>query len=137
MFKRIKDLYNRYKEVIHYIIFGGLTTVVNIVVFFLLESGLSWPYLCANAIAIAAAVLFAYITNKLFVFESKTTTVWAAFLEFLRFISFRLLSGVIDMLAMWLLVDGLGQDTDLSKILTQVIVVVLNYIFSKLYIFNK
>lgn len=137
MFKRIKDLYNRYKEVIHYIIFGGLTTVVNIVVFFLLESGLSWPYLWANAIAIAAAVLFAYITNKLFVFESKTTTVWAAFLEFLRFISFRLLSGVIDMLAMWLLVDGLGQDTDLSKILTQVIVVVLNYIFSKLYIFNK
>lgn len=137
MFKRIKDLYNRYKEVIHYIIFGGLTTVVNIVVFFLLESGLSWPYLWANAIAIAAAVLFAYITNKLFVFESKTTTVWAAFLEFLRFIGFRLLSGVIDMLAMWLLVDGLGQDTDLSKILTQVIVVVLNYIFSKLYIFNK
>lgn len=137
MFKRIKDLYNRYKEVIHYIIFGGLTTVVNIVVFFLLESGLSWPYLWANAIAIAAAVLFAYITNKLFVFESKTTTVWADFLEFLRFIGFRLLSGVIDMLAMWLLVDGLGQDTDLSKILTQVIVVVLNYIFSKLYIFNK
>lgn len=137
MFKRIKDLYNRYKEVIHYIIFGGLTTVVNIVVFFLLESGLSWPYLWANAIAIAAAVLFAYITNKLFVFDSKTTTVWAAFLEFLRFIGFRLLSGVIDMLAMWLLVDGLGQDTDLSKILTQVIVVVLNYIFSKLYIFNK
>lgn len=137
MFKRMKNLYNRYKEIIHYIIFGGLTTVVNIVVFFLLESGLSWPYLWANGIAIVAAVLFAYITNKLFVFESKTNTVWAVFLEFLRFISFRLLSGVIDMLAMWLLVDGLGQDTDFSKILTQFIVVVLNYIFSKLYIFNK
>lgn len=137
MIKRVKDLYIRYKEVIHYIIFGILTTVVNIVVFFLLESVLSWPYLWANSVAIGVSILFAYVTNKLFVFESKSYTIWATLLEFLRFISFRLLSGVVDMLSMWLLVDGLSQDTHLSKIITQVIVVVLNYIFSKLYIFNK
>lgn len=137
MIKKIRDLYIRYKEVIHYIVFGILTTVVNIVVFFLLENILSWPYLWANSLAIAVSILFAYVTNKLFVFESKSYTVWAAFLEFFRFISFRFLSGVIDMLTMWFLVDGLSQDTRFSKILTQFIVVVLNYVFSKLFIFNK
>lgn len=137
MIKKIRDLYIRYKEVIHYIVFGILTTVVNIVVFFLLETVFSWPYLWANSLAIAVSILFAYVTNKLFVFESKSYTVWAAFLEFFRFISFRFLSGVIDMLTMWFLVDGLSQDTRFSKILTQFIVVVLNYVFSKLFIFNK
>lgn len=137
MIKKIRDLYIRYKEVIHYIVFGILTTVVNIVVFFLLENILSWPYLWANSVAIAVSILFAYVTNKLFVFESKSYTIWATLLEFFRFISFRLLSGVIDMLTMWFLVDGLSQDTRFSKILTQFIVVVLNYVFSKLFIFNK
>ncbi|MDO5457100.1 MAG: GtrA family protein [Atopococcus tabaci] len=137
MIKKIRDLYIRYKEVIHYIVFGILTTVVNIVVFFLLENILSWPYLWANSVAIAVSILFAYVTNKLFVFESKSYTIWATLLEFFRFISFRLLSGIIDMLTMWLLVDGLSQDTHFSKIITQIIVVVLNYVFSKLYIFNK
>lgn len=137
MIKKIRDLYIRYKEVIHYIVFGILTTVVNIVVFFLLETVFSWPYLWANSVAIAVSILFAYVTNKLFVFESKSYTIWATLLEFFRFISFRLLSGVIDMLTMWFLVDGLSQDTRFSKILTQFIVVVLNYVFSKLFIFNK
>lgn len=137
MIKRTRDLYIRYKEVIHYIVFGILTTVVNIVVFFLLENILSWPYLWANSVAIAVSILFAYVTNKLFVFESKSYTIWATLLEFFRFISFRLLSGIIDMLTMWLLVDGLSQDAHFSKIITQIIVVVLNYVFSKLYIFNK
>lgn len=137
MIKRTRDLYIRYKEVIHYIVFGILTTVVNIVVFFLLENILSWPYLWANSVAIAVSILFAYVTNKLFVFESKSYTIWATLLEFFRFISFRLLSGIIDMLTMWLLVDGLSQDAHFSKIITQIIVVALNYVFSKLYIFNK
>ena len=129
-------LYNKYREVIDYIIFGGLTTLVNIVAFFIFDTLLSWPYLIANAIAIVVSILFAYFTNKLFVFKTKDLPLKENILEFARFIGFRLLSGVADMATMWILVDLLTLDTNIAKLLTQFIVVVLNYVFSKLFIFK-
>lgn len=129
-------LYNKYREVIDYIIFGGLTTLVNIVAFFIFDTLLSWPYLIANAIAIVVSILFAYFTNKLFVFKTKDLPLKENILEFARFIGFRLLSGVADMVTMWILVDLLTLDTNIAKLLTQFIVVVLNYVFSKLFIFK-
>ena len=129
-------LYNKYREVIDYIIFGGLTTLVNIVAFFIFDTLLNWPYLIANAIAIVVSILFAYITNKLFVFRTKDLPLKENILEFARFIGFRLLSGVADMATMWILVDLLTLDTNIAKLLTQFIVVVLNYVFSKLFIFK-
>lgn len=129
-------LYNKYREVIDYIIFGGLTTLVNIVAFFIFDTLLSWPYLIANAIAIVVSILFAYFTNKLFVFRTKDLPLKENILEFARFIGFRLLSGVADMATMWILVDLLTLDTNIAKLLTQFIVVVLNYVFSKLFIFK-
>lgn len=129
-------LYNKYREVIDYIIFGGLTTLVNIVAFFIFDTLLSWPYLIANAIAIVVSILFAYFTNKLFVFRTKDLPLKENILEFARFIGFRLLSGVADMATMCILVDLLTLDTNSAKLLTQFIVVVLNYVFSKLFIFK-
>ncbi len=129
-------LYNKYREVIDYIIFGGLTTLVNIVAFFIFDTLLNWPYLIANAIAIVVSILFAYFTNKLFVFRTKDLPLKENILEFARFIGFRLLSGVADMATMWILVDLLTLDTNIAKLLTQFIVVVLNYVFSKLFIFK-
>ena len=129
-------LYNKYREVIDYIIFGGLTTLVNIVAFFIFDTLLNWPYLIANAIAIVVSILFAYITNKLFVFRTKDLPLKENILEFARFIGFRLLSGLADMATMWILVDLLTLDTNIAKLLTQFIVVVLNYVFSKLFIFK-
>jgi|SRR5690625_1875697 len=135
MIDKLINLYFRYREVIDYIFFGGLTTLVNIVVFFILDSGLHWPYLIANAVAIIVSILFAYITNKLFVFKSTAKSFQENFIEFLKFIGFRLLSGLADMLTMWVLVDLIAMDTSISKLLTQFIVVVLNYVFSKFFIF--
>lgn len=135
MKKRIIELYQRYREVITYIFFGGLTTLVNIVVFFILDTGLAWPYLVANAAAIVLSILFAYVTNKLFVFQSETQNAKQTISEFFRFIGFRLVSGLADMFTMWVLVDLLLIDTSISKLATQFIVVVLNYVFSKFFIF--
>lgn len=133
--KKLIELFKKHREIIDYIFFGGLTTLVNIVAFFILDTLLGWPYLLANAAAIIISILFAYITNKLFVFRTRGLTARENVLEFIRFIGFRLVSGLADMAAMWLLVDFLTFDTNIAKLLTQFIVVVLNYVFSKLFIF--
>ncbi|SHE96452.1 Putative flippase GtrA (transmembrane translocase of bactoprenol-linked glucose) [Atopostipes suicloacalis DSM 15692] len=135
MKNKILDLYYRYREIIDYIFFGGLTTLVNIVVFFIFDTLLSWPYLIANAIAIILSILFAYVTNKLFVFKTSSNNLQENIYEFIKFIGFRLLSGLADMLSMWVLVDLIFVNTNVAKLLTQFIVVVLNYVFSKFFIF--
>lgn len=124
------------KELISYGFFGVLTTLVNMVVFYIFDSVLGVQYLFANAIAIILSILFAYVTNKLFVFSSKTETFKETLNEFFKFIGARLLTGGVDMLTMWALVDGLTLDTNLAKLLTQFVVMVLNYVFSKLFIFK-
>lgn len=136
MMKKIVDLYKKHQEVIDYIIFGGLTTVVNIVVFFMLNTVFGWPYLVANGVAIIVSILFAYVTNKLFVFKSKGLTTKENIYEFIKFIGFRLVSGLADMATMWILVDLMTFDTNVAKLATQFIVVVLNYFFSKFLIFT-
>lgn len=135
MKNKMLDLYHRYREIIDYIFFGGLTTLVNIVVFFIFDTLLSWPYLIANAIAIILSILFAYVTNKLFVFKTSSNNLQENIYEFIKFIGFRLLSGLADMLSMWVLVDLIFVNTNVAKLLTQFIVVVLNYVFSKFFIF--
>ena len=133
--KKLIELYQKYRELIDPIMLGGLTTVVNIVAFYILDTLLGWSYLIANAVAIIISILFAYVTNKLFVFRTGNLNFKENVLEFLRFIGFRLVSGLADMAAMWILVDLLTVDTNISKLLTQFIVVVLNYLFSNLFIF--
>lgn len=133
----ISKMYERYQELIDYIVFGAATTIVNIAVFFLLDTILSIPYLIANAAAIIISILFAFYTNKKYVFKSHAPTVKAAFREFYLFVGFRLVSGLLDMLSMWLLVDGLSMGTNTAKIVTQFIVVALNYLFSKFFVFKK
>nr|WP_193352100.1 GtrA family protein [Carnobacterium sp. 17-4] len=133
----MKSLVSRYEELIGYLIFGGLTTVVNIVVFYLFDSVFEVHYLFANAIAIVVSILFAFFTNKKYVFKSSTPTFQLWLKEFSLFVSFRLLSAVFDMGSMWLLVDGLNLNANVAKIITQFIVVVLNYAFSKFFIFKQ
>lgn len=135
--KQIKSLYFKYQEVIDYLFFGVLATIVNIGVFYVFDTLLDTPYLFANAISIIAAILFAFVTNKKYVFKSTSTSNKEAFREFYLFVGFRLVSGLFDMLSMFILVDFLTIDTNISKIITQFIVVVVNYAFSKLFIFKQ
>ena len=128
--------YNKYKEVLLYLVFGGLTTLVNILSFFILRQCKIDIYI-SNALAWFISVLFAFITNKLFVFESKGKSKKENIRECLSFFGFRILSLVFDMGAMYLLLQVLSVNELISKVISNVLVIILNYIFSKLFIFKK
>jgi len=134
---KLWQLFLKYKEVIMYLIFGGLTTLINIVVYAACARVIGMDTLPANATALTISILFAYVTNKLFVFESKTDTKKEIFREFFSFIACRLGTGALDMLFMFVSVDVFGFYDVVMKILSNIIVIVLNYIFSKLVIFAK
>lgn len=133
----LKKVYETHKEGINYLIFGGLTTLVNISVFYTLDTLQMVHYLLANAISIIASILFAFFTNKKYVFKSETTTSYAWLKEFFLFCSFRLISAGFDMFSMLILVSFLQWDSKLAKLVTQVIIIGLNYFFSKWFIFKK
>lgn len=128
--------YNKYKEILWYLFFGGLTTLINILCFYLLRVFKIEMYV-SNVIAWVVAVLFAFITNKLFVFNSKGKSKGENVRELVSFFGFRVLSLGIDMGAMYLLIDILSSGELFAKVISNVIVIVVNYIFSKVFIFKK
>lgn len=132
----IKELIKKYKEIIMYLVFGVLTTLVNIVSFYIMDKCNINLYV-NNTIAWILSVLFAYITNKLFVFESKSLEPKIVIKEGLSFFGFRLISYFMDMLCIFIMVDIFSINKMISKIVGNVIVIIANYIFSKLFIFKK
>ena len=135
--KTMQELLRRYRGLILYGIFGVLTTAVNMVVYYLCFDVLSIPNLISTAIAWLISVLFAFITNKLWVFESKSFAKTVFFRELVSFFSCRIATGVLDMTIMYVAVDRLAQNEILWKLLSNIIVIVLNYAASKLLIFKK
>ena len=136
MLQRLIGLYISYKEVIHYLIFGGFTTLVNFIVYFTAK----WVGIAewiSNGIAWIIAVAFAYITNKIFVFESKATGKKEILKEISSFFACRAFSGILDIGLFWLLVEKLKFNDVIIKIILQIVVILLNYIFSKLWVFKK
>ena len=129
----IKKVIN--KETISYVVFGVLTTAINLVVFNLCEYIMD--YKVANVIAWIAAVAFAFVTNKLYVFESKSWEMKLVGKEAAGFIGARLVSLAADMLFMIFAVEYLHMMKLLAKIISNVFVMIINYVFSKLVIFKK
>ncbi|HBG2114481.1 GtrA family protein [Clostridioides difficile] len=127
----------KHKETILYLFFGAFTTLVNIVSYLFFTRVILFNFMVANAFAWILAVLFAYVTNKFFVFESKRIEIRFVFKEFLSFVSFRLLSGVVEMLIMYVMIDLLFVNDVIVKIFTNIVVIVLNYLFSKMIIFKN
>ena len=121
------------KELISYVIFGILTTLVNILVYLLFTRLIGLNYLISNILAWFFSVLFAYITNRIWVFESENTNI---FKEIILFFSGRLFSGIVDTVLMFVFIDLLFVGDSISKIIIQVIVVALNYIISKFIVFK-
>lgn len=118
-----------------YIIFGGMTTVLNIVLFWGL--GLFLDYKTANFFAIVLSILFAYIVNKIFVFKSKTTSTGSLFKEMLSFFGMRGVTFALDWFGLVFAVETLHWNSSVAKIIIQVLVIILNYILSKLFVFKK
>ena len=131
-------IYLKYFEIWNYLICGGISTVVNVLCFAITENVLNWNNVTlSTAFAWLVAVVIAYILNKIFVFETNGLTKKELFKEIISFLVFRLLSGVLDIGFMKLTVDVLHFEKVLMKIISNIIVVILNYIFSKFIIFKK
>lgn len=120
---------------IRYVFFGGCTTLVNLVCFFVLRKcGVELNI--ANLISIITAILFAYVVNSRFVFQDKCETLKDHFRPFCKFISARLVTMVIEVGGVWLLVEVCKMNDMVGKFITQFIVLALNYIFSKFFVFT-
>lgn len=122
-------------EGFRYLFFGGLATVFSIGSFWLLQQIMD--YRAANLISLVATKIFAYVTNKIFVFRSKTNGMWALLKEAAAFMGARLVTFLIDYFGLILLVENISMPELPAKIMLQVIVVALNYVFSKLLVFRK
>ena len=136
--KKIKALYLKYKEIINYLIVGVLTTVVSFITYFVvtrtfLNPNKALELQIANIISWVVAVTFAYITNRIFVFESKNKNI---FLEVFIFFIARVLSLLMDMGCMFIVVTLLKQSDIIGKLVSQVVVTIANYILSKLIVFR-
>ena len=134
-----KKLWSKYvnRETITYLVAGVLTTVINFIAYYLFCNILHVENLIANAIAWVIAVAFAYIVNARWVFLEKFTDWKTEFEKIWKFTGARVLTFVIEEIAMFVLVDVLHGPNMIMKALVAVIVVVLNYVFSKLFIFTK
>lgn len=133
----IRRLYDKYKDLIPYCFFGVLTTLINWAVYKLFYDGLGVPNVPSTVVAWVLAVVFAFITNKLWVFNSKSFAREVVLREATAFFSARLLTGLLDVLIMWVSVDLMDGNSDLWKLISNVIVIILNYIASKLLIFKN
>ena len=137
MTEKIKALVVKHWEVLSYLFFGVLTTVVNYVVFALAVQLLPVSATVGNVIAWVVAVAFAYLTNKPFVFRSHDWSAKTVVPELGKFLSCRIGSGVMETVIILVAVDILGGNKYLWKLLTNVLVVIVNYIGSKLLVFRK
>lgn len=128
--------YNKFREGLLYLFFGGCTTLVNIISFFVLRK-LKISIYISNIIAWFISVVFAFITNKLFVFESRGKSLKETFKEGVSFFLFRVVSLLFDMGIMYILIDLLSSNEMISKIISNIFVIIINYVFSKLFIFSS
>lgn len=133
------DLYKKNKELINYLIFGFLTTIVSLLVYYGLTFIIFNPHnvlelQITNIISWFAGVVFAYITNRKYVFESKNKKIVK---ESSKFLLSRITTLLIDMAIMGIFVSILGYNDKVIKIISQIVVIVSNYIFSKLFVFKS
>lgn len=132
----VRALLKKYRELILYLIFGVLTTAVNYLAWWAME-----PFFTTSTVPVTAAwlisVLFAYFTNRRFVFQSKVTGSRALLKELTSFFAARILSGVLDLCFMWAFADWLRFDSRIVKLISNIFVVIFNYAASKLVIFRK
>lgn len=137
MIKKLWALVEKYWDILSYLFFGVLTTVVNYIVYLPCYNLLNLSAVVSNAIAWVVAVAFAYLTNKPFVFKSHDWSAKTVVPELTKFVGCRIGSGLAETLILLVAVDIMNWNGNIWKVLTSVLVVVLNYVGSKLLVFRK
>ena len=137
MIQTIKDLVIRHWDIVSYLFFGVCTTIVNYIIYIPCYNFLGMSATVSNMIAWVVAVAFAYLTNKPFVFKSHDWSAKTVVPELTKFVGCRVGSGVAETIVLFLAVDLLGWNGNIWKLVTQVMVTVMNYVASKLVVFRK
>lgn len=143
MIELVKTMYRKYEEAVNYLFFGFLAFLVNMIAYAAAAKVLGADndkvmlVLAATSFAWIAAVLFAYWTNRTFVFKSKITDKAGVSKEFLTFVGARVVTGVMELAIMYIMVDIADIDDMIAKFVCNIIVIVSNYVFSKLWVFKK
>ena len=132
----MRKLLEKYWDILTYLFFGVLTTAVNYLVYLPCFNLLGWSASLSNVFAWIVAVAFAFLTNKPFVFKSRDWSRNVVWPEFCKFVGCRVGSGVLETAILLVAVDWLGLNGNVWKLITAVLVVVLNYIGSKFLVFN-
>ena len=132
-----QEIINLIKNILSYLFFGGLTTAVNYIVYYPLYNLCGLSATISNAIAWVAAVAFAYLTNKPFVFKSNDWSAKVVLPELTKFVVCRIGSGLAETAIIFITVDLANLNGNIMKLITSVLVVILNFVASKLVVFRK
>ena len=135
--KKIADLYKAHQEGMRYLVFGALTTIVNIFIFIIFSKAFNLSTTVSNIIAWIIAVLFAYITNKIWVFKAKKNSFKELFIEIVYFFLARIFTLVLETLILVISIDKLHMNSIIMKIMSNIIVIIINFILSKILVFKK
>lgn len=137
MIKNCLNLYKKYEEIINYIVVGGVTTIISILSYYLfriiLSSNTNLNVQISTVFSWIVAVTFAYFANRIFVFKSNNSKKTEA----VKFVTSRIMSLLIEMLVMFILTSVVKINDKVAKVLVQFIIVILNYLFSKIFVFKK
>ena len=133
----LEPLYRKYKEQLLYVFFGGMTFFVNLAVFAFVHQSMGWNELLANVAAWVVAVLFAYVTNKEWVFCSKGLGKSETLMEMGKFFAGRFLTLVVEEIILFVFITCMHFASMPVKVVGQVVVIVLNYVISRLFVFHK
>ncbi len=135
---QLLKLYEKYRETFWYLVFGGLTTLLNLVVFYVMYEWMGIDKVVSNTVAWIAGVLFAFVTNKLFVFRSQGWSGKKMLWEFATFVSARIFSGVFDTVFLLAFTGWIVAFPAMPvKIISNILVIIMNYVFSKWIVFRK
>ncbi len=132
----MKNMLEKYKSILMYLFFGICTTIINIVTYWMFYISLDFPNVLSTIFSWIISVLFAYITNKLWVFESRSFGKKVLVREIATFFGARFISGIIDLAVMFLFVDMLLFPAIIIKFISNIFVVIFNYVASKVVIFK-
>ena len=130
------EFHKKHNELSAYVLWGLITSLVNLVIYFVCASLLHWNYLLSNLTAWVFAALFAFFANKLMVFRSNNWNKGAVFAELGKFMGTRLFSFLCESFLLWLCVSVIGIIHGIAKILVGIVILTMNYIFGKLFIFR-
>lgn len=132
----LNPFYKKNKEILLYLFFGSLTFLVSILSYAVFDVRMGWNILTANIVSWILAVVFAYVTNRIWVFESSVNGRSDLIKEMMSFVGGRISTLVIEELILFIFITEIGMNSILVKIVAQVVVIALNYVFSKLVVFK-